>query len=304
MIDTLRAAGRSIRVSEELLSHDGTVIVSEQQAVNPDGSGALSLLVLTPVGLAAPAPAIYHLHGGGMIMGDNRTGIEVPLTWARELGAVLVCPEYRLAPEHPDPTPLHDCYFGLEWTHAHASELGVDPDQILLSGASGGGGLAAGVALLARDQDGPPLIGQILMAPMLDDRAETPSSTELVGGSVWDSISNETGWTALLGNRRGGPQVSPYAAPARATDLSGLPPAYIDVGSVEVFRDEDVEYAARIWRAGGQAELHVWPGAFHGFDVIAPRTTISQTAAASRARWVARQLNRQKAPRPETTEPN
>ena len=128
------------------------------------------------------------------------------------------------------------------------------------------------------------------MCPMLDDRNDTPSSLQMVGRGVWDRISNNTGWTALLGEQRGGPDVSPYAAPARATDLSGLPPAFIDVGSAETFRDEDVAYASRIWQAGGQAELHVWPGGFHGFDVVAPHAAVSRDAKAARIRWLRRLL--------------
>ncbi|MER6925394.1 alpha/beta hydrolase fold domain-containing protein, partial [Streptomyces spiralis] len=133
-------------------------------------------------------------------------------------------------------------------------------------------------------------LGQMLMSPMLDDRNDTPSARQMAGAGLWDRTANETAWTALLGDRRGGPDVSPYAAPARAQDLSGLPPAFLDVGSAETFRDEVVSYASRIWRAGGVAELHVWPGGFHGFDGIAPRAALSQTAQAARMDWLRRLL--------------
>jgi acetyl esterase/lipase len=146
------------------------------------------------------------------------------------------------------------------------------------------------VALMARDLGGPALIGQLLMCPMLDDRNDTPSCWQMAGLGVWDRVSNDTGWDALLGDRRHGPDASPYAAPARATDLSGLPPAFIDVGSAETFRDEDVAYATGIWLAGGAAELHVWPGGFHGFDVMAPKAAISQDCKAARLRWLRRVL--------------
>jgi acetyl esterase/lipase len=178
----------------------------------------------------------------------------------------------------------------LVWTAEHAAELGIAPGRIVVAGASAGGGLAAALALLARDRGGPALAGQVLMCPMLDDRNDTPSSRQMAGLGVWDRSSNKTGWTALLGEGRGGPDVSPYAAPARADDLSGLPPAFIDVGSAETFRDEDVTYATRLWQAGGRAELHVWPGGFHGFDLLAPQAAISQEARAARLRWLRRLL--------------
>ena len=130
----------------------------------------------------------------------------------------------------------------------------------------------------------------MLLCPMLDDRNETPSSHQMAGLGIWDRGANEVGWTALLGAARGGPDVSPYAAPARATDLSGLPPAFIDVGSAETFRDEDVAYASRIWQAGGDAELHVWPGGFHGFAGMVPDAAISKAAMAAQLAWLRRLL--------------
>jgi acetyl esterase/lipase len=187
---------------------------------------------------------------------------------------------------------VEDCYAGLAWTAAHAGELGIDPDRIAVAGGSAGGGLAAAVALLARDRGGPALAAQMLMCPMLDDRNDTPSSRQMAGLGIWDRASNETGWTALLGAARGGPDVSPYAAPARAADLSGLPPAFIDVGSTETFRDEAVTYASRIWQAGGIAELHVWPGGFHGFSMMAPQAALSQASEAAQRSWLRRVLAR------------
>jgi acetyl esterase/lipase len=187
--------------------------------------------------------------------------------------------------------PVEDCYAGLVWTHEHAWELGLDPQRILVAGASAGGGISAGLTLMARDRKGPPIIGQILMGPMLDDRNETPSSYELIGEGIWDRTSNETGWDCLLGDRRGRVEVSPYAAPSRATDLTDLPAAYIDVGSAEMFRDEAVDYAVRLWRAGTQAELHVWPGGFHAFEMLAPHAALSIVSTRTRAAWVGRLLS-------------
>jgi acetyl esterase/lipase len=203
---------------------------------------------------------------------------------------VAVSVEYRLAPEDPHPAPVEDCYAGLRWTADHAAELGIDGARLVIAGASAGGGLAAGVVLLARARGGPPLLGQVLMCPMLDDRSRTPSSRELDGDCVWDQHANLIGWTALLGESVGGPDVHWSAAPARAADLAGLPPAYIDVGSVETFRDEDVEYASRIWQAGGVADLHVWAGGFHGFDTIAPDAAVSKMARSVRTEWLRRLL--------------
>ena len=238
----------------------------------------------------AGAGAIFHVHGGGMVVGDSRAGVPALLEAAEELGLVVVSVEYRLAPEHPHPAPVEDCYAGLLWTVENADVLGIDPDRVVIAGGSAGGGLAAAVALLARDRGAPALLGQMLMCPMLDDRNDSPSSLQMAGMGGWDRASNETGWTALLGDTRGGPHVSPYAAPARATDLSGLPPAFIDVGSAETFRDEDVAYATRVWQSGGRAKLHVWPGGFHGFDQLAPQAAISQDARAARLRWLRRLL--------------
>lgn len=216
-----------------------------------------------------PGPAIYHIHGGGVITGDRLLGPALMLPWIAEHDAVLVTVEYRLAPEYPDPCPVEDCYAGLVWTAQHADELGIDAERLLIAGTSAGDGLTAGTALLARDRSSPPLVGQLLMCPMLDDRDNTVSTLQYDVGS-WTRDQNRVGWTALLGARRGSPEVPPYAAPARATDLSGLPPAYLDVGSAEVFRDETVAYASGLWRDGIQAELHVWAGGAHGFDLMAP----------------------------------
>jgi len=253
---------------------------------------SLSLLICRPKDAANPTPAIYHIHGGGMIVGDNRFGLVEMMNLAEPMGMAVVSVEYRLAPETPHPGPVEDCYAGLAWLSAHAHELTIDPDRIVIGGASAGGGLAAGVTLMARDRNGPAILAQLLLSPMLDDRNDSASSRQMRGLGIWDGSSNETGWNALLGDGvGGGPDVSPYAAPSRAADLSGLPSTFIDVGSAETFRDEDVAYASRMWQAGGRVELHVWPGGFHGFDVVAPHAAISQDAIAARAAWLRRQLS-------------
>ncbi|MEU3934256.1 alpha/beta hydrolase [Streptomyces sp. NPDC029044] len=285
--------GPGIRMLADLdLTMGGAFEVEDRQVPGPRGEPDISLLICRPAaaGSAGPRPVIYHVHGGGMVIGTNRVGVDVPLAWAQALDAVVVSVEYRLAPEHPHPAPVEDVYAGLLWTADHAAEIGADPELIVIAGASAGGGLCAALALLARDRKGPQPIGQVLMCPMLDDRNDTPSTYQMAGLGVWDRTANETGWTALLGSRRGGPDVPAYAAPARAEDLTGLPPAFLDVGSAETFRDEVVAYASRIWQAGGVAELHVWPGGFHGFDGFAPQAAVSQAARGAQVAWLRRLL--------------
>jgi acetyl esterase/lipase len=255
---------------------------------SPDGPG-ITLSVIRSPGVTTPTPCIYYVHGGGMIMGDRQTGAPIFSRWAGVFGVTVVSVEYRLAPEHPYPASVSDCYAGLRWVAGHAAELGIDPARIVIAGNSAGGGLAAATTLMARDNGGPALIGALLSAPMLDDRDATLSTRQFDGPGPWNRSDNRFGWTALLGAARGTEGLSPYAAPARATDLSGLPPVYLDVGSAEVFRDEIVDYASRIWAAGGQAELHIWAGGFHGFQ-MAGETRVARAALAARDSWLARLL--------------
>ena len=290
MIPMMRAGAAVAGASDEDLSRDGGYAVSARTVPGRPGDPDISLLICTPTGLDGARPCFYHTHGGGMVLGDYRTGLLGMVEEAERYGAAVVSVEYRLAPETRHPGPVNDCYAGLVWTAGHAAELGIDPERIVIFGGSAGGGLTAALALMARDLGGPPLLGQMPLCPMLDDRNDTVSAQQMAGRGVWDRQANEIGWTALLGEERGGPDVSPYAAPARALDLSGLPPAYIDVGSAETFRDEAVAYASRIWQSGGQAELHVWPGGFHGFEGLAPTAALSRDAREPRKRWLDRLL--------------
>lgn len=288
MLPELRTAQSSPPIEEVL--HGRAVVHSELTIPGPTGAPDVIISVYKRDDHVDGGPGVFHIHGGGMMMGDRHKGIEVVLDWVELMDVVAVSVEYRLAPEHPDPAPVDDCYAALVWTAEHAEELGFDSRRLLIVGSSAGGGLAAGVSLMVRDRGGPSLVGQVLICPMLDDRNETVSSYQVDGEGVWDRRSNDMGWDALLGDRRRTDAVSIYSAPGRAADLSRLPPAFIDVGTVEVFRDENVAYASSIWAAGGDAELHVWPGGFHGFDLAAPQAALSVIARETRTRWVRRIL--------------
>ncbi|MEU6242407.1 alpha/beta hydrolase [Streptomyces sp. NPDC047024] len=274
------------------LTMGGAFETEDRTVPGPEGAPDISLLICRPTtpSTGRPRPVFYYTHGGGMVIGDNRVGVELPLTWARELDAIVVSVEYRLAPEHPHPAPVEDVRAGLLWTVEHAEEFGGDPERIVTVGTSAGGALTAALGLLLRDRGGPRPLGQMLLCAMLDDRNDSPSTHQMAGIGVFDRTANETGWTALLGERRGGPDVSPYAAPARAEDLTGLPPTFMDVGSADTLRDEVVAFASRIWQSGGVAELHVWPGGFHSFIGFAPEATLSRSARVVQVDWLRRLL--------------
>jgi acetyl esterase/lipase len=255
-----------------------SVSVTDVQVPGPFGQPDVTLRVYRPADAVGPVAALYWMHGGGMMIGSIDMDNDLMIGAVQRLGLAAISVEYRLAPENPHPAPVEDCYAGLVWLAAHASDYGIDPDRIAVGGSSAGGGLAAAVVLLARDRGGPAIAFQLLLEPMLDDRALTPSSTAYDGSIIWDRNDNRRGWTALLGDQVGTEGVSPYAAPARASDLAGLPPALVDVGEVETFRDESIEYAQRLLKAGVSTELHVYPGAFHGFDLIAPDSRLGRRA--------------------------
>jgi acetyl esterase/lipase len=217
-----------------------------------------------------------------MICGSALLYDPVVSAYVEASGVPMLSVEYRLAPEHPHPVPVEDAYAGLRWLVAHASELGVDPRRIAVMGDSAGGGLAAGVALLARER-GKVLCRQILIYPMLDDRT-VAADPALVPFASWTYDDNFTGWHALLGDRMVAGRVPAIAAPSRALDLTGLASAYVEVGELDIFRDEDIDYARRLAAAGVSAELHVLPGAPHGFDRIAPESGVAKRSMADRVR--------------------
>ncbi|CAN5394623.1 alpha/beta hydrolase [soil metagenome] len=242
--------------------------------------------VLTPVD-AAIRGWVFAVHGGGLIVGDRYTGIEFVFDWIEQLGLAVVTPEYRLAPEHPYPAALTDCDHALAWARAHFAASGSSSLPLVLSGVSAGGALATALALTLRDRGEHALSALLLQAPMLDHRNESVSSRQFSGTGQWDRESNDTGWGAYLASSPT-EVVTPYMSPALATDLTGLPPTFIDVGSAELFRDEDVAFASALWAAGVEAQLVVWPGGVHGFDRVAPATTLARGARTVRNEWLAR----------------
>ena len=273
---------------EQVIEGRGLVI-EDYELPAADGT-LIGLSVLRPAGTPrASSAGIYYIHGGGMVVGHRWGGGELLATWVENYGVTIGTIEYRLAPEFPAPTPVEDCFAGLKWFSSSATELGFDPARVVVAGASAGGGLAAGTVLMARDNEGPDVAAQLLMCPMLDDRNNSVSAEQFHHTGLWDWEANDFGWRALLGEHFGTDSVSIYSAPARAGDLSGLPPAYIDVGSADLFRDEDAAYASRIWGAGGVADLHVWAGGYHGFEYV--DSAVSRSAVTTRENWLSRYVS-------------
>ena len=252
-------------------------VTSQDQLVpGLQGDPAVRVRIYQPANRPNLLPGLLWIHGGGYVLGDIEQDDRLMKQLVKRIGCVALSVDYRLAPEHPFPAPVEDCYAGLRWLFAHAGDLGVDPSRIAIGGPSGGGGLAAGLALLARDRGEVQVAFQLLIYPMIDDRNVTPASYAITDPRVWHRESNRLGWKAYLGRDGGGDDVSPYAAAARATDLRNLPPAYIPVGALDLFIDENIEYAQRLIQAGVPTELHVYPGAFHGFDLLAPAAAVSK----------------------------
>jgi acetyl esterase/lipase len=242
--------------------------IEDRRIPGRDGDRAVPIRIYQPEQHTSPA-GIYSVHGGGFIAGDLETEHALSARLARELGVVVVSVDYRLAPETPFPGPLEDVYAGLVWMAAHAGDLGIDAERIAIQGTSAGGGLCAALALLARDRGGPHIAFQFLSVPELDDRLTTASMIEFTDTPLWSRPRAVISWDCYLGpGRAGSDDVSIYAAPARATDLAGLPPAYVSVMHFDPLRDEGIAYALAMLAAGVNVELHLFPGTFHGSALI------------------------------------
>ncbi|MHA6795463.1 alpha/beta hydrolase [Pseudonocardia bannensis] len=256
----------------------GEVALTEDEVPGIEDGPAVPVLMATPAPDAArPAPALLLLHGGGFVMGDLEATAPQVVDLCARLGAVVVAVGYRLAPEHPYPAALQDCAAALYRIAAGAGELGVDPARIGVYGMSAGGGLAAGLTLLVRDQGGPPICFQLLDAPEVDDRLETFSMRTFVDTPLWSRPDAELSWSHYLSGCDS--DIPPYAAPARAADLSGLPPAYVSVYENDPLRDEGMAYASGLLRAGVPVELHLFPGTFHRSAIITGAAVSRRQAA-------------------------
>jgi acetyl esterase/lipase len=250
------------------------VIAHDVLVPSLDGKHSIRIRVYRPESVQSPIPALLWLHGGGFVMGDCEIDQDNNIALVREAGIAVASVNYRLAPGHPFPAPIEDCYAALQWLHAQAKALGVLPDRIAIGGASAGAGLAAGVALMAHDRGELPIAFQLLIYPMLDDRTALRADIDTSGARLWDNKCNRFGWSAYLRKPPGSADVPPYAAPGRRENLSGLPSAWIGVGTFDLFHDEDLLYAKRLVESGVPCELRIVEGAYHGFDLFSPKADV------------------------------
>ncbi|NMO03202.1 alpha/beta hydrolase [Gordonia sp. TBRC 11910] len=248
------------------------------------------LRIYRPRAVASPAAVLYWIHGGGFVLGWVEQDEKMLVNFARTLGIVVVSVQYRLSPRHRAPAALDDAYAGLTWLFAQADARGYDPSRVAIGGASAGGGLAAGLTLMTHDRGEFPQAFQLLVYPMLDDRTTRRTDLDTSSVRVWEPASNVFGWSSFLGDAFGTDDVSPYAAPARRVDLSGLPPTWLGVGTTDLFHDEDVEYARRLTAQGVDCETTIVDGAFHGFDMLFAKRPVAQEFWRSQARALQRAL--------------
>lgn len=274
------------------LSPEQETVVCEERFI-PGAAGAPDVRVLhyiPPSTVSAPRPAVLYMHGGGYVIGNPEMSDQASRQTVLQLDCVLISVDYRLAPETPWPGSLEDNYAALCWLSGNAAELGVDPARIAIAGDSAGGGHAAALAIHARNEGGPAICFQLIDYPMLDDRTCVSADPHPYAGEfVWTPEKNHFGWKSLLGVEPGSDDVHETAAPARVKDLSGLPPTYISIGALDLFLEESLEYVRRLTRAGVPTELHVIPGAYHGYG-FAGAAPQSRLAAMLRIQALARVL--------------
>ena len=276
-INARRATLQAV-LEAEPLPENPDVLIEDRIVAGPADNPALRVRTYRPAATSTDLPAIVLIHGGGMIMGTPEGEDYTATALCESIGAVVISIDYRLAPENPHPAPLEDCFAAWTWITSHAQELGIDLNRVALYGESAGGGLALGTALLIRDRGGasPAFVSAIY--PMIDDSHSTPSSHEVLDVGVWDRDTNIEAWEWYLA----GQEADHYAAPARAVDLTGLPPTFLDVGTVDLFRDEAIAFAQRLMTAGVPCELHVYPGAYHGSEFFAAEAPLSQRIVSER----------------------
>lgn len=256
-----------------------------------DGSFNVPLRVTRPAANTEALPVMYWMHGGGYVLGKAADDDALMAYFSLTLNCVAVSVDYRLAPENPFPVPLEDCYVGLKWTHDNAAALNIDPHRIMIAGQSAGAGLTAALAQVTRDRGEVPLIYQLLVYPMLDDRNLAQASDTVADTLVWSRYSNLIGWRSYLGMEPGTEATPRYAAPGRTADLAGLPPVYLLVGDVDLFLVENLDYAARLIQAGVPTEVHVYPGGVHAFDTLGAGTALAQRCNADRDRALKQALH-------------
>lgn len=274
------AARRTMDALAEAQAHKAPVIEginsTDHHIPGPPDAPDVFVRVYEPDNRSAILPALVWIHGGGYVLGSVERDDLLARHLCQAVDCVVASVEYRLAPEHPYPAPLEDCYAALKWLSESAATFGIDPARIAIGGASAGGGLCAGLALLARDRAEVNVAFQMPIYPMIDDRNVAPATEASPDTYVWSRENNLMGWAAYLGDLGDGKDVPYYAAPFRATDLSGLPPAYIPVGDLDLFIDENIRYAERLISHGVPTELHVYPGGFHGFNGFVPGAALSR----------------------------
>ncbi|WP_160723704.1 alpha/beta hydrolase [Bacillus sp. USDA818B3_A] len=253
---------------------DESISLTDEVIAGPDAN-PLPLRIYRPKLNNETLPVLLWIHGGGYIIGTAQDDDDLCANFVKEAGCAVVSVDYRLAPEHPYPAPIEDCYAALKWIADHAESLNIDLNRIGVAGASAGGGLTAALTLLARDRQYPSISFQMPLYPMIDDRNNTPSSNEIKEGLVWNQKTNDAGWRMYLGDLFGTDDIPSYAAPARAEDYSNLPYTYTCVGQLDPFRSETLTYVSKLAEAGVDVEFHLYPGAYHGFESISPDAALS-----------------------------